>query len=77
MPRNPYRSPFDEDLDELLSKKSGHSDSEESQHEEEVVVVYVHQEYSFVDVNSKLDYVFKPMRQVILKVACSVNCHHF
>ena len=37
----------------------------------------VQQEYSFVDVNSKLDYVFKPMRQVILKIACSVNCHHF
>jgi hypothetical protein len=41
------------------------------------VVAFNKQEIDFLDVSNRLDFVFKPMHRVILKVTCSRNCPRF
>jgi hypothetical protein len=41
------------------------------------VVALDEEEFNFVDVNSRLDFVYKPVDKVILKITCSLKCNHF
>ncbi len=37
----------------------------------------VEEEFDFIHVNSRLDYIFKPMHKVFLKITCSLKCNYF